>query len=289
MAKKKFVKKKQIKRKQFKRSGPTKRKHFKKVRYSGETRDRISSITFPKFYPDNLNYTMKSHMLSETPFDAIGIHQAAIVLSPTGTAYRFRLNAGGSVDGTTAHQPWVFDTSNVAISGLELSNFDMMKNRYILCRPMAAKVSIKVFLPDSTTYANTPLCVAAFPYIAESTSGPYSNSWDGTSVLQLNSENIGKMKYGKVKRIYGQGSKSYTTISFYVNFAKLLGRTHEQYLADPEMAYECEDGTSLPNPIANINLALVVSDFSAGTQRQFQMEAWITQYVRFEGTLIKYD
>jgi len=238
-------------------------------------------------YTDQMVAKLKMHWMQLGPYNAYNIGNNA----NSNTIMRIRMNAGGTTQTGTPSlgQPFLqYGTGSgvTSIGTTAFLNWENFANRYNYCRPMGCKVTVRFSIPDSyeELVPNVPLAFGIFPYLY-SAGGPYSNEWDETSSAEeFKLEKIGTMKYGTVKKFYGAGSKSYVTYSKYFSFAKLAGRSYEQYCSDPNFAYNTTADNSSPNPLQAIYLAILPIDFTPDQVRLYNMEINITQYVKFESS-----
>jgi len=225
---------------------------------------------FPNFYGDVAITKLKDHFITASAYNATELSSAHVFNDMQVILMNANANGGDLLSGLGA-----------TIATFQPLNFDSLEQRYSQCRPMGAKITFRISLPDdgNTATGNRPLVFACFPYQNQGTQ--YGNYWNQTNVpaMNFNADSIGQMKYGAVRRLYGEGSKPVLTFTRYFDFAKIVGRTREQYQADPNMQY---DAATTNAPTCQIKLACVISDMIAGTQRTYNPELTIVQYVRME-------
>lgn len=223
---------------------------------------------FPNFYGDVAITKLKDHFITASVYNSTDVAFS----HASGNMQVLLMNANSN------NGP-LLSALGSTVATFQPLNFTALNQRYSQCRPMGAKVVIKISLPDSATVSNTPLVFACFPYQTFGTQ--YGNYWNGTTTpdLNLNVDSIGQMKYGKVRRIYGQGNKAALTFTEYFDFSKIVGRSRSQYHSDPNFQY---DTTSTSAPPCNILLGCVVSDMTGASVRTYNIELFITQYVRME-------
>lgn len=231
---------------------------------------RTTKQKFPNFYGDVAITKLKDHFITASTYNATDVtlsHAFAnmqVILMNTNALNGDLLSGLGST-----------------IATFQPLNFTTLANRYSQARPMGMKVVFKISLPDDSTTpsGNRPLVFACFPYQNQGTQ--YGNYWNETTTpdLDLTVDSVGQMKYGRVRRLYGQGSKPVLTFKEYFDFAKIVGRTKQQFLADPNFQY---DTTTAAAPVCRIKLGCIISDLISGTVRVYNPEIFVTQYVRME-------
>lgn len=165
--------------------------------------------------------------------------------------------------------------------------------KYSRYRPMGAKVSIKVWSQDegnvgaSENQVATPFTLFGFPCILDSTTtDSYANQWTGIAT-GYTCNTVQSMKYGFSRTSPGLGGKNMVKYSTYWDFAKIMGFTREQYLAND--AFACQPDSSTTAPALPVVLVLGLADYAGAVIRKCTVETKITQYGRWEGQLLDLD
>lgn len=263
-----------------KTSGRSHRKSSRRV-YRAKRRGNGLGTTkqvYPNYYGDVAIAKLKDHFITSEQYEATDINTSHTVL---GCMY-MNLNCNGN-NGPMLFAP---GTPNLQIATFQPLNMGALRERYAQARPMGIKLRFTISLPDSggsATPTSTPLCIGWFPY--QNYSRAYGNFWNETALpdYKINCDTIGQMKYGKVKRLYSTGSVPKVTITQYFDFAKIVGRTHEQYLSDPNFIYDTSGSAGC---IANIKLCICVNDLIVGTDRSYNPEFTAVQYIRMESAYL---
>lgn len=242
-----------------------KTKRFRKARPLGTSKQK-----YPNYYGDVAISKLKDHFITASTYNATDL----TLSHAEANMQVIHMNANGNA-GT------LLSALGTPIATFEPLNFSSIEQRYAQARPMGMHVNFKITLPDNASTPNTPLVLAVFPY--QTFGSQYGNYWNGTTTpdLGFNIDSVGQMKYGFVRRLYSSGSKPAMSFSKYYNFAKIVGRTREQYLSDTNFQYDTSVATA---PAAPIKLACIISDLVSGTVRTYNVELFAKQYCRFEAS-----
>jgi len=186
-----------------------------------------------------------------------------------------------------------------------LNPVDTYITRYTKYRPMGCKVTVTVFSQDngevapdgsvSNIQVATPFMLYGFPFVYEDEGAVdayiYANEWDGTPGNGFTADTIPQMKYGFRRISPGLGGKNMIKYTTYWDFAKILGVTREQYLADQTQQMVSFDTAAgaFSNPSRKINLCLALADYTPAVARQCSVDIKITQYGRWEGQKLLFE
>jgi len=255
----------------------------------------MSKQVIKSFFPDLALSKLKGHKIwTGIPCNDLSSSLAFLQGTTTSNTFTVVMNAkpdGGGFYYQPGTDTPVTDILNPAVT---------YSSRYRKYRPMGCKVTVTVFSQDngevapdgsvSNIQVATPFMLYGFPFCNKDEGAldlfEYSNEWSGNPAEGFTAENIPQMKYGFRRVSPGLGGKNMIKYSTYWDFAKILGLTHEQYLADQSGALVCRtvDGTpeTMQNPTVKIALALAIADYTPAVARQCSVDIKITQYGRWE-------
>lgn len=267
-----------------KRSLYLKKRKVRRQKFMKSIRHKPSVSRPPAIYTDSIATKLKMHWFQNGNYNTFDTTIPATI----NRIMKVRLNAGGNQRNTI----WYGDgTSSAAVSVTKFLNWEPFSIRYNSCRPIGCKVHIIFSCPDTSVEIdpNVPLFFAIFPYLKSSSGGLYSNEWDESATVPYTPEDIGNMKYGKIRRYYGAGSKSHVSYTKYFSFPKLAGRTYGQFMSDNNFNYNTTLASSQSDPLQEINLAILPADLVSDSPRTYNIEVYITQYVKFESSRLSLE
>lgn len=251
---------------------------------------RLSRQVIKSFFPDVANSKMLGHHIwTGIPCNDLSTSLVFQQGATTSNTITIKMNANPN-GGNFYFQPG----TDVASTDQLLPNTSY-RNRYTRYRPMGCKVVVTVFSQDAgnnpagtgNTQVATPFMLYGFPFCRQNgTADNYANEWTGAS-LGYTSDTVPQMKYGFRKISYGLGGKNCIKYSTYWDFAKILGLTRHQYLADDLMYCQPDDNST--DPIIDVNLCLAIADYTPAVARQCSVDIKITQYGRWEGQQITFQ
>lgn len=198
--------------------------------------------------------------------------------TPSTNSFVIRLNVNPN-NGTAIYSP-----SAVTNSAL-FNPSSTLTTRFLAYRPTGMKLTVYIMPEDVETVAlAAPIVISGLPFQMNSS---YSNYWDGTTSPNLNCDSIFQTKYGFQRRMSGMGGKSMIKYTTYWDFAKILGVTRSQYLADSQVI--CFPATNSTNPTIGVFLLMHISDTlpTGIARRGVTVQYKLKQYGRWEGQPIK--
>lgn len=255
---------------------------------------KLSSQTVKSFFPDIAKSKLQGHQIwTGIPCNDLSTALAYQQGTTTSNTITIRLN-GNPNGGQFYTQPGT-DIANTDI----LNPVDTYKTRYNTYRPMGCKVTVTVFSqdegnsPDGTgnTQIASPFMLYGFPFYfnAGAALPDWANEWSGQPANGYTADTIPQMKYGFRRISPGLGGKNMVKYSTYWDFAKILGLTREQYLAQASQYVCCSPDDGSADPLAGIFLCLALADYTPAVARQCTVDIKITQYGRWEGQNILFE
>lgn len=260
----------------------------------------MSKQVIKSFFPDLALSKMKGHHI----WTGIKCNDLSTALvfgqgTDTGNTFTIRMNASPQ-GGGFYYQPGT-DTPSTDL----LNPVTTYVSRYKKYRPMGCKVTVTVFSQDngqaqpegevSNLQVATPFMLYGFPFVFKDETSPfeyfeYSNEWTGQPGSNFTADSIPQMKYGFRRISPGLGGKNIVKYTTYWDFAKLLGLTHEQYLADQSGLFVCRtidgDPDVLISPSVGVDLCLALADYTPALARECSVDIKIVQYGRWEAQSI---
>lgn len=259
----------------------------------GGKHKRLSKQTIKSFFPDIALAKLKGHHIW-TGIKCNDLSTALIYQQGGATSNTISIKMNANPRGGNFY----FQPGTDTAATDTLNPVETYRGRYTKYRPMGAKVTVTVFSQDngevapdgsvSNIQVATPFMLYGFPFCKETGQDNYANQWSGAPGGGYTADTIPQMKYGFRRISGGLGGKTVIKYTTYWDFAKILGVTPGQYMAD-QTKFICQPDDNATDPAIDIMLGLALADYTPAVIRECSVDIKITQYGRWEGQQLMFS